>query len=202
MATIDVISADKGFHKNIAFDHIKRNNWPTYSDMDGRVPDETGETMRAPFVVVGGHLQINPEEKVNFFDSSGDYGSDIFFSDSNSIAAYVASACGLDVEQADKAKGELFVADLLTFMKENKLKEDFYEKFVEFVFEKNDDGGQKFTGQHMGSLITMKAADRAIKEEKSIIETTVDEVSGGGLSRFLMLSTLASKLRAKEKNKE
>lgn len=200
MATIDVISLDKGFHKDIAFDHLKRLQW-TVTDESGKEANHYDETMRAPIIIVGGHLRVDNDEKVDFSASSGDYGNDIFFSDSNDIAGYVADSCGIKLGDSDKEKGEEFVADLLQFMKENKTKADFYEKFVEFIYNKDSSEAKKFSTQQIGALISMKASDRAVNENKSLMQTMVDEVAGGGLARHIFISNVADKIRNKEAHK-
>jgi hypothetical protein len=200
MATIDVISLDRGFHKDIAYDHLKRLQW-TVIDESGKEANHYNETMRAPIIIVGGHLKVDNNEKVDFSASSGDYGNDIFVSDSNDIAGYVADSCGIKLGESDKEKGEEFVADLLQFMKENKTKTDFYEKFVEFVYSKDSSEAKKFSTQQIGALISMKASDRAVNEDKSIMQTMIDEVAGGGLARHILLSHVADKIRNKETSK-
>jgi hypothetical protein len=74
--------------------------WPT-NDYLNQSADKLTETTVAPFVFVGGHLQVT-NDSVSFSGASGDYGSDIFFSDSNAIAAYVASVCGIEITAGEK----------------------------------------------------------------------------------------------------
>lgn len=192
MATIDVISLDKDYHRDICFEHLKRMNWPTI-DYLGQTADKLTETTVAPFVFVGGHLQVT-DGRVSFSGASGDYGSDIFFSDSNAIAAYVASVCGIEVTAGEKEKGEVFVQDLLEFILKHKMKKDFYERLVDDVIEKTP-GKKSFTAQHMGSLITMKSWDRSIAEEKDFIRMRIEELTSGGLARYFLVSNVTKKVR-------
>lgn len=192
MATIDVISLDEDYHRDICFEHLKRMNWPT-NDYLNQSADKLTETTVAPFVFVGGHLQVT-DGRVSFSGASGDYGSDIFFSDSNAIAAYVASVCGIEITTGEKEKGEMFIQDLLEFMLKHKMKKDFYECLVDDVIKKTP-GKKSFTAQHMGSLITMKAWDRSVTEEKEYILMMIEEIASGGLSRHLMLSNVVKKMK-------
>lgn len=193
MATIDVISLDENYHRDICFEHLKRMNWSTMDYLGQSNSDKLTETTVAPFVFVGGHLQVD-NNGVGFSGASGDYGSDIFFSDSNAIAAYVASVCGIEVTVGEKEKGEQFVQDLLEFMLKHKMKKDFYERLVDNVIEKTP-GRKSFTAQHMGSLITMKAWDRSIIEGKDFILMMIEEIASGGLSRHLLVSNVAKKVK-------
>jgi hypothetical protein len=194
MATIDVISLDKDFHKNIAYEHVRRMLWPMLSEQSAKPINELDETTRAPFVVVGGHLKVNPDNKVCFSGASGDYGDAIFFSDSNAIAAYVTSTCGIDVVEGDKEKGAAFVNDLLEIMLKHKLKKDFYEQLVGEIYQRRSDASKLFSAQHIGALITMKALDRAISEDKTMVKMIVDEISGG-LGRYFFVAAIAQGIK-------
>ncbi len=197
MATIDVISMDKGFHKEIAYEHLKRMGWPSINEQTGKPINHLDETSRTPFAFVGGHLYVKDGEKTNLTGSSGDYGNSIFFSDSNAIAAYAASACGIEVTEGDKEKGEAFVQEILEFMLKHKMQPDFYEQFAKYVFEKTGRGVSSLTSQHIGALMTMKAADRAISENKDMMQAMVDELAG--FSRFILVNGIAEKVKeAKE----
>lgn len=193
MAMIDVISLDKGFHKNIAFEHLKRQDWPMLGEEMGKPVDHFDETTRAPFVVVGGHLNVDQKNAISFSGASQDYGGTILFSDSNAIAAYVASVCGLEVIEGDKEKGKAFVSDLLEIMLQHKLKPDFYEQLIEEVFQRANDTNRVFTTQHISALMTMKAFDRAISENKSMMQTMIDEL--GGFARYFILASMAQKMK-------
>ena len=195
-AIIDVISFDKGFHKEITYEHLKRQEWSMFNEHGDEIYiDEFAETTRAPFVVVGGHLKVDSDNQVAFSGASGDYGKDIFFSESNAIAAYIASVCGLEVIEGDKKKGEAFVSDLLEIMLKHKLKPDFYEQFVDEVYQRRNDLSKMFTAQHCGALITMKAFDRASNEDENIFRTLIDEYFGGGLSRYFLMANLAHRTK-------
>lgn len=190
MASIDVISLDKSYHKYIAYEHLKRLQWPMLSEQSRQPVNELDETGRAPFVVVGGHLKVDTDGNVSFSGASGDYGDAIFFSDSNAIAAYVASICGIDVIEGDKEKGAAFVSDLLEIMLKYKPKPDFYERMVGEIYQRRSDPNRIFTSQHIGALITMKAPDRAISEDKHMLQTMIDEVTGG-LGRYFLVANVA-----------
>lgn len=203
MATIDVISLDKGYHKEICYDHLKRQNWPIWSELVNMPTDMIGESTRSPFMFVGGHLGTEGSNKVNFFGSSGDYGDKILFSDANSIAAYAASVSGIDLGKGDKAVGEQFVMDLLNLMYEEKKKPDFYERLIKHVFDMSLDIDLTLTAQHIGSLVSMKVEDRLIAEEnKNIFDVTVDEICNGGIARAITLNSIARRIRINQQNKD
>ncbi len=191
MATLDVISLDKGYHKNIAVEHLKRMNWPTFGS-----GDDFEKTYQAPFVFVGGFLKTN-EDKAGFSGESSDMGKNIFLGNGNDIAAYAASTCGIEVNDGDKTQGEIFVKELLQFMKENKMKPDFYEQFMNFVYSKNPEPElrKSFTGQHLGGLIAMKAADRAIAENKDMTQMVVEEMTGG-LGKYALVAGVAAHIKS------
>ena len=194
MATIDVISLNKGVHKEICYDHLKRIKWPRWNQETNRPVNYLNETARAPFLFVGGHLQVK-ETGINFFGSSGDYGDKILFSDANSIAAYAASESGIKLETGEKKIGESFVKEILQIMYNHKLKSNFYEELVKNIFQRNSDKKITFTAQHIGALITMKVADRMISEGKDILTATVDEISGHSIGRAIMFSNIERKLK-------
>ena len=133
MATIDIISLNKGYHKEIAYNHQKMMGWPSFKEFFNETVDPLKATYEAPFIFIGGHLKVDEFGKVNFFSSSDDYGNEALFSKGNSIAAYVAEACGLQVKNTDKTIGKAFIKDLLIFMRENKLKKDFYEILLSHI---------------------------------------------------------------------
>jgi hypothetical protein len=199
MATIDVISLDKGYHKEICYDHLRRMGWPSWSEEMNRPVNHFDETTRAPFLFIGGHLQVK-EKEVNFFGSSGDYGDKVLFSDGNSIAAYASSVSGIELGIGKKEIGGSFVKEILQIMYKHKLKSNFYEELVQDLFQRSSDENLTLTSQHVGSLITMKVSDRMISEGKDMLTLTVDEVCGGSLGRAIMLFGVARKMRASREN--
>ncbi len=203
MATIDLISLDKGYHKEIVKDHIERMNWPVIDNKKLPIFTMNEEENLVPFIFVGGHLCIDEHEKVSFSGSSGDFGSNIIFSDANDVAAYVASLCGIGtINEKMKKTGEEFIDNLLSFMKDNKLKKDFYEKFVDYGFSKDHKcKTQVFNGQQLGALFSMKVTDRVVVDGDDILIAMVDEVTGG-FGRYVMLSGVAHNMRKqKQQNK-
>jgi hypothetical protein len=179
---------------------MKSMGWPSYKEGTGMKIDPLDESHNGPFMVVGGHLNIDHTGAINFLGSSGDYGSDILFSDSNSIAEYVATACGLKVfPNGDSLKkGEDFIQKISEIMLRHKLKKNFYEKLVEETFEASS-RKRVFTTQHLGSLMTMKIEDRIIDENpQDPMLIMVNELTDGFM-RSVMLYGFAKKIRnAKE----
>jgi len=198
MATIDVISLDKGLHKEICYDHLKRMGWPSWNEQIGEKVNEFDETTRAPFLFVGGHLKIKSEKQAEFFGSSGDYGLDILFSDSNSIAQYVASASGIELGVGNEKKGESFVQEILQFMLKHKLNKDFYEKLIQETCQKTPTVDSSFSAQQIGAFVAMKVADRMLTENKDGMSLIVEEMCGGGIGRTILLESVAQRLRVKK----
>ena len=196
MATIDVISLDKDFHKEICFEHLKRLGWSSFDEITGKLVDELQETSRSQFLFVGGHLKITGDTIVDFTGSSGDYGSTILFSDSNSIAAFAASTCGIQIGQGDIEKGKTFYQELLELMLQFKLKPDFYERLVQASLDKTPEHQKTFTPQHIGALIAMKVIDRSQIEDKDPVMLMMEEMFAGGLSRYIMLSGVVKHIKA------
>jgi len=195
MVTIDVISLDMGFHKDICFEHLTRSGWPSFSSVTNEKVDKLGETDRSPLLFVGGHLKVLEGNKVNFHGESSDYGSNILYSDGNAIAAYVASVCSVDVGQGDVKKGDEFIKELLEFLLKNKLKPDFYELLVEHTLDKTPQR-KSFTSQHIGALMAMKVIDRSREENADPVQIMIEEVCGGGLARHFMLASVVKRLKA------
>jgi hypothetical protein len=203
MVTIDVISLDKGFHREICYDHMKRMGWQSWNEQVGKQVNEFNETLQAPIMFTGGHLKIGQGNHVDFFDSSGDYGNYSFFTDTNAIAAYAASVSGIELGIGDKESGEVFVRELLQFMLENKLKKDFYELLIKEVNMKEVSdskiSNRLFTAQQIGSLINMKVEDRVIEEGGSnFLQIMVDEMQNVG--RMIMLAGVARRIRKNAKD--
>ncbi len=194
MATIDVISLDKAYHKDICFEHLTRLGWPSFDEQTGQSVNKFDETVRSPFLFVGGHLKVKNGTHVDFTGASQDYGDNILFSDANAIAAYAASISGIEIGIGDKEKGKAFVQSMLEFMLIQKTKKDFYEQLVQEVSEKTP-WKKSFTAQHMGALIAMKVLDRSIAEGKSTIPILIEELSGGGLARHLLLTGVVKNIK-------
>ncbi len=168
MATIDVVSLDRENHREIAYEHAARMGWLLTEDKR----DQFAATYGVPLMYSGGHLKTPTEGVVEFFGSSGDYGHPLLGSDAVSLASFAISVCGLTKA---KAEAEPFFTELLSFLQEHKLKSRFYENLVDMLFKK----GVQPTGQHLGALVSMKANDRATKEQKSLIQVLTEEITGG-----------------------
>lgn len=195
MATIDLVSLEKGYHREICYEHLKRMNWPLWSEDMGIFTDHYGETTRAPFLFVGGHLKVSDDNSVKFYGNSGDYGSKLLFSDSNSLANYILSVSGIPFF-GEKESGEELVEYLLKFMYENKLKREFYRDLISGLYSREEE--IKLTAQNIGALITMKVVDRHILGEGDILQLMVDETSEG-LARDIMLQGVAQRVRHSKK---
>jgi hypothetical protein len=198
MATIDLISLDKPWHRDICYEHIKRFEVIAFDGLQMRSADAFSESTRAPFLFVGGHMKIEDGKKVHFTGESGDYGTNTLFTDGNSLAAYIASVCGVEVGTGDALKGEGFVKDVLEIMLEHKTKKDFYETLVEEVTDKTRSNVIPFTAQQIGGLIMMKVLDRNIAEDGDLFKILVHEVSGGGLARAITVNGVVKRIREAE----
>ncbi|MDQ5883163.1 MAG: hypothetical protein QG654_75, partial [Patescibacteria group bacterium] len=192
MATFDVISMDKGFHRDIIHEHLTRLGHIERTSSEST--DKLNETYFQPMMIVGGHLNVKENEDVSITGESGDYTGKVLREDVNDIAKYVLSSCGANVE-GDISKGQGFVKDMLDFMKENKMKEDFYERLLDFVYARDPHNYRAFTGQHLSSLIQMKVADRIIKEGGGDpIRLTTEEMTDG-LGKYALVASVAAEMR-------
>jgi len=194
LATLDVISLDKSFHRDVAYEHLKRMGWPlSESDSVSRFK----ETVQSPFIFVGGSLDVSNEGVVRFFGKSGDYGNKISSVEIHAICKYVVSACGLRKE-GDLA-GETFINNLLKFMLRFKRKSDFYEKFYQDVLTNAPSLDQVFTTQQLGALMMMKVADRTIGEEGDRLQIMTEEVVDG-FGKFVTVAGVAEQIKRSRNN--
>ncbi len=189
LVTLDLISLNKAYHRNMASEHILKMNWPPIQEGS----DDLERVYHSPFLFVGAFVQLKDESFI-FSSKSQDYGSSVFFADCNEIATYLSSLCNLAVSNdKDKVEGKNFLDKILQFILKNKGQNNFYEKFVTNILE-NQKGAEGFSSQQISSLLYMKAIDRSLKEKKPFFQIIVDEMSGG-FSRNLMLQSITKRLR-------
>lgn len=181
MATIDLISLDLPWHRDIVHEHAVRMNWSYQLDSELKKVDAFKETYSLPIVVVGAHLKVASDDSVSFFSSSGDFTENLFGCDVNELAGQIAFILGLNKEGSKK--GKEFLEGLLAFLQRNGLREDFYENVVEQYV-----GSSKFTGQNFAGLITMKVADRQIKENGNPIRILVEEITDGFAKKAMVIA--------------
>ncbi len=194
LATLDVISLDKSFHRDIAYEHLGKMGWPL--SKSGSV-SRFKETIQSPFIFVGGFLDINNEGVVRFFGKSGDYGNKISSTESHLICKHVAYACGLRKE-GDLA-GEIFINNLLEFMLKFKRKSDFYERFYQDILTNAPSLDQVLTTQQLGALMMMKVADRTIGEEGDGLQIMTEEMVDG-FGKFVTVAGVAEHIKRSRSN--
>lgn len=187
LATIDLISLDKDFHREICYEHIKRMGWPIFSPERGPQVNFYQETLHTPVIFSGGFLKISPDDKIDFLGQSGDYGGKIFFSNTNQVSHFIESLSEGDM------KGGL-IEYLLNFMYENKLKKTFYSDLIKDLYA--NQGKIELSSQNIGALINMKVIDRYVLGEGNILALTVEEFSGG-LAQDIMLQKIVASLNNK-----
>lgn len=199
MATFDVISTDKEYHRDIIHEHLTRLGHIERTPTESK--NKLNDTYFQPMMIVGGHLGVKENDNVNMIGDSGDYTGKVLREDVNDIAKYVISSCRANVE-GDTNKGQGFVKDMLDFMKENKMKEDFYERLLDFVYARDPQNYRAFTGQHLSSLIQMKVADRIIKEGGGDpLRLTTEEMTDG-LGRYAMVAAVAAEMKRPKEEEE
>lgn len=204
MATIDVISTDRKNHYHMCYEHIKKHGWGMFDESGKPIDRKVDQTIRAPFLFSGGHLQIK-DGGVSFFGESSDYGGYSFESNINSVASFVAEISGINTISEDKDEGELFVYKLLDLMKKHKGQPDFYEQVIKASYERKfPNNGKKspyvFSSYQLESLITMKVEDRMIIEpEADPISIMIEERHV--LSKTTMVYAAARKMRESTKEK-
>ncbi len=186
MASVDIVSLDKGYHRDIVHEHATRMDWlfPEAPKVDAFL-----ESYSIPMVAAGAYLQVTADNIVTFSGQSSDFSGKLFGWDVNEIARQAAFICGTSTESSNV--GKEFLQELVDFLLENKLKKDFYEKFVENFI------AGRFTGQNFGGLLTMKVLDRALKEKKDILQLLVEEVTDGFAKKSMIIS-VAQKMKEKK----
>lgn len=171
LATLDIISLDFPFHREIIAEHTKRFGWAS--------PVVNADIYHSiPFAFVGGFI----EPKLVFVGSSGDYGDNFFGWSSNDVVNSAVAMIRGESNAPDK-----FFEFMLTFMKQHKLQRDFYEKLYQGLLDHLPD--KKLHPQHLGSLVTMKALDRALVDGTDFIQALVEETTDG-LGRVIFLANV------------
>lgn len=132
---------------------------------------------------------------LQFHGSSSDYGSEIFSCNSNDLARYISNMCGF-LTNPKLERGRSFIEYLLTFMKNHKGDEHFYERFFENLRERLSNTGKPLVGNHLSSLMFMKSADRAVSEDKDYLQMSIEEMSTG-FGRFILVSNIAHAMEKK-----
>ncbi len=194
MATIDLISLDKNFHREICYNHLERMNFPMWGENLKRV-NHYEKTTRAPFIFAGGHLRVSEDDSVEFFGDSGDYTGRLLLSDSNSLARYISSVSGIK-SKGEIGPGKTLVEHLLRFMFENKLGREFYQNLIADLYLQEEE--LSLNPQNMAALITMKVLDLlSINESLDFIKLMTEEMAEG-LSRDIMIHSVARKIRCKK----
>ena len=176
LATLDIISLDLPFHRNIIAEHAKKFGWESpIANLDN--------SHTIPFAFVGGFIEPGPI----FVGSSGDYGNNFFGYNSNDVVKSAVSMINGETHIPDQ-----FFEFMLNFMKNHRLKHDFYEKIYQDLLDHA--AAERLHPQHLGSLVTMKALDRAILDGTDFIQALVEETTSG-LGRIMFLSNVAKSMK-------
>ncbi len=188
LATLDLISLNKSYHKNIASEHIKRMNWPEPEEDS----DDFDTVLQSPFLFSGAFVELK-DEKLIFSSTSQDYGNSVFLADCKEVSVYLSSLCGLLVSnKQSEDRGKNFLNKILHFILENKKQNDFYEKFVDLALSVPEI--KSLSPQQISSLLNMKAFDRSVRENKGIFFVIAEELTDGFI-RSVMLKTITKRLR-------
>ena len=176
LVTVDVISVNKEFHREICHEHLQRMKWPSWSRKLNQPVDYFDNTTYAPFLFSGGCLQLKDDNKINFIEGSDSFGKGVFFPSANSLAAYISSLVGIKVA-GDKSLGENFVRNILQITHQHKGRENFYEELVQNTFQQNSVMSASPSSQYLGSFLTMKALDRSIFEGENMLSIMTEEAA-------------------------
>ena len=187
VCTVDLVSLDKSYHKDICLEHLKRMSWP----LNKFSYNKYEESIKSPYIFAGGFIKLGHDNFFNFFGRSVDYGGEILFSNSNCLAAYILSLHGLDVSHSILSIEEDLVSCLLKFMLENKLKKDFYKKLISSFCE---DADLELPYQHISAMSFMSAFDKHLLGEGDIYDLLRKEFSEG-VGKEAMLKCLARKIK-------
>lgn len=179
LATIDLISLDTGWHRDIVQEHAQKMNW-ILPELQSR--DQLRQAYAIPLIAVGAHLNINDLGMIEPFSSSGDLGVNSLGVDVNEIVKHFLFTSHCSVENSHK--GHDWITDLLDFMLCNKLRRDFYERFVAHHIA----GG--FTGQNFGGLLTMKVLDRSLEEDQDFFSLFFEELTDGLANKCMVIGAM------------
>ena len=175
--TIDVISLNLNRHKHIANTYCRLNKWTKESGIiDNK---RLSVTDQVPIAFSGGQLQFTTTDKLSFYGKNAEYGSDVFGTDCNDLARYLAFNCNHKVESKTK-KGESFIKELLQLMRQYRGSRKFYEKWLSSLRKRLDHKGvNPLLSQQMAALQLMLTEDRYMYEGGDYMkilaeETTVD----------------------------
>ncbi len=202
IATIDIIALNKEYHREIAYSHLVTMDWPVLNEDPGGSSRELEASMHTPCLISGGYLQIDSQGQLSFAGQSQDYGGTMLTFDSNNIANFLVSTIpGVEINDHNLEAGKKFVQQILEIMLQHNNQKNFYEKLLEHIYSPENDDQESLSAQQIGALAMMKIADRALMENLNFLHLTVDEFSSG-LSRYIMLLTVAKKIRRQKKQKK
>lgn len=184
MATLDIISLSEQNHRDIAREHAKRLDW-LISGL--RSHKTVSELYNIPILITGAHLKVNKDDAITTFGNSGDFGNHIFGTNINKLVDYV-----LSYSLEGSKLGNSFMEEILSFMIKNKRKQDFYEKLIKHYIMTMM---SRKVGQNIGSLLTMKVMDRALKEGKNPSQLVIEELEG--FVQEVMATYVSQKMKVK-----
>lgn len=187
MATIDVVSLSKRYHKNIFSGHMKNLNW-SYGQS---LPKDIDKNIHTPYICIGGHMSLDQNGKLQPYGASTDYGNDFCGSIAEDIAAYVLTACGLQVSMGNAEKGAECIQNLMDLMELHKQTPDFYERFIDQrtdLISKTD-----IHPQTLSALTHMQAWDFSLANNIDFMNAVAGELSDG-LLRYVTVKQIQQKL--------
>jgi len=177
VSTIDVVKLPEEMHRSIVDKYL-----------EGEIPKA---------FIAGGHVEADTD-KIEFISSSGDYGNIFSRYDVNNIAAYLVSQSEQfkEVKSEDIAKGEEYINKVLDLMINHKSTPEFYSKLVDFYVVDCLREHKTISPHLLAPLVYMKASDRAINEEKPLVQTLVEETTGG-IAKEITLKGAAERIKDK-----
>ncbi len=184
LASLDIISLNLSYHRDIIMEHAQRMNWSLVDN----VPDSNKftESHVIPMAFAGGWLDKNGK----FFATSTDYGNKLFIWNSNELAMSAAKI----VNSGEIAEVHPGLVDLLDFMRKNKNNSYFYERFYSHIINTAVSQYIQIHPQQLGALVAMKVFDRVLRESINPIHAFVEE-SATGLGREMILRGVAAKFQ-------
>lgn len=192
LSTIDIIKLPKGYHKEIIKTYLSDILVPEVSQQLIPVSNEG----YSRFLTAGAHLSRSGD-KIIFKNTSQDFGNKLSTYNINDVAAYLLNKSNLNFEGvSDNNKlslGEEYVSKALNLMSEHKKSNNFYSRMLDIYLDDILASGKSISGILPHSLMMIKAHDRAFAEDKDIVQTMVEETSGG-MTREFMLRGIAYKI--------
>lgn len=184
LTTIDIVRLPLNTHKEIVKEYLEKILPNQISRQI--LPLDNGYSR---FLTAGGFIKGNNNE-IEFYGSSGDFSNEFSIFNVNDISSYLVKESDLfsEVKPKNYEKGKEYIEKCLDIMCKYKLTSEFYSQLVDFYLQ-----NPKPLSHIFYSLILMKSIDKAIKENKDIIQIIIEETADG-IGKEMVIKGLSKKI--------